>query len=184
MASQHGQTNRRPGGGGAGSQRGPSPNGRGEDYYNLLGVPYNATQADIRAAYRRAMKRNHPDRQVGRGREDAEELAKSLNQAYATLSKPDKRRAYDQTIRREVINEQIMNRYVGGFNPPDMSQDILDPHAQRMRRNLTADELRDRRSAHRSTLVSLGVAFGGIFVAFMVILLVFALVSSIVANVF
>jgi len=165
--------------------RSPSATRRdGLDYYRLLGVPYNATPADITGAYRQAMKLHHPDRQIGQGYEDAEELAKSLNQAYATLSNPVKRRAYDQTIRNEVVNEQIMNRYVGGFTVPDRSQDILDPHAPHLRRNLTTEELRDQRSANRRAMISLGVAFGGLFLTFFCILLLYALISSVANAIF
>jgi curved DNA-binding protein CbpA len=104
------------------SQTGPrasSPNGAGpdpdeEDHYALLGVPFTASHAEITRAYRRAMKRAHPDRQRPERRAAFDELARRLNAAYATLSDPIKRQAYDRTIRQQVIQDQIMQRYVGG----------------------------------------------------------------------
>ncbi|MGH2618890.1 MAG: J domain-containing protein, partial [Thermomicrobiales bacterium] len=71
--------------------RGTSPNGAGadpdeEDHYSLLGVPFTATHAEITRAYRRAIKRAHPDRQRPERREAAEEFARRLNAAYTMLS--------------------------------------------------------------------------------------------------
>jgi DnaJ-class molecular chaperone len=86
-----------------------------EDFYSLLGVTYTASHAEITRAYRRAMKRAHPDRQPAARRAAAEAYARQLNAAYATLSDPIKRLAYDRTIRQQVIQDQIMRRYVGGF---------------------------------------------------------------------
>ena len=89
---------------------GSSPNGAGpdpdqEDHYSLLGVPFTATHAEITRAYRRAMKRVHPDRQRPERRLASEDLARRLNAAYAILADPLKRQAYDRTIRQQVIQD-------------------------------------------------------------------------------
>ncbi len=60
-------------------------------YYDLLGVDRQARQADIRAAYRRLMRSEHPDL----GGAGSHELATRLNEAYATLSDAQSRAQYD-----------------------------------------------------------------------------------------
>lgn len=61
------------------------------DYYELLGVPKNASQDDIKKAFRKAAFKYHPDKQGG----DAEKF-KQINEAYQILSDPQKRAAYDR----------------------------------------------------------------------------------------
>ncbi|WP_243091067.1 DnaJ C-terminal domain-containing protein [Thermus neutrinimicus] len=63
-----------------------------KDYYAILGVPRNATQEEIKRAYKRLARQYHPD--VNKSPE-AEERFKEINEAYAVLSDPEKRRVYD-----------------------------------------------------------------------------------------
>ncbi|MFN4072705.1 MAG: DnaJ C-terminal domain-containing protein [Thermus sp.] len=63
-----------------------------KDYYAILGVPRNATQEEIKRAYKRLARQYHPD--VNKSPE-AEERFKEINEAYAVLSDPEKRRIYD-----------------------------------------------------------------------------------------
>src|SRR3990167_9006380 len=64
-----------------------------KDYYDVLGVSRGADQHDIKKAYRKLAMKHHPDRNSDN--KDAEEKFKEIQQAYAILSDPQKRQAYD-----------------------------------------------------------------------------------------
>src|SRR5438067_4482553 len=64
------------------------------DYYKILGVGKNASEAEIKKAYRKLARQYHPDRNAGD--KQAEERFKEISQAYDTLSDPGKRKDYDR----------------------------------------------------------------------------------------
>ena len=66
----------------------------GKDYYKILGVSRNATEREIKQAYRRLARKYHPD--VNPGDKSAEEKFKQINDAYEVLSDKEKRQKYDQ----------------------------------------------------------------------------------------
>lgn len=166
------------------SQR-PSPaSGLGTDnYYKLLNIPYDATDAQIRKAYRQSMMRAHPDRAHPSRRAAAEEVARLLNVAYDTLSHPDKRRTYDESIRAEALQGEIMSRYVGGAGAYGFGGSNI-PAADAPRRTMTQREHRERALSNRSAMITIFSAFGLVALAAIALLLVFALVSLSFSTVF
>jgi curved DNA-binding protein CbpA len=77
------------------------------DYYAILEVPTNASLEQIKQAYRRLVRLYHPD--INKGSENIR--IKQLNQAYAVLSDPLKRIAYDverlESLRNSILLETI-----------------------------------------------------------------------------
>jgi curved DNA-binding protein len=65
-----------------------------KDYYEVLGVPRTASEADIKKAFRKLARQYHPD--VAKTKKGAEEKFKEINEAYEVLSDPGKRKKYDE----------------------------------------------------------------------------------------
>src|SRR5436309_7377917 len=80
-----------------------------KDYYQVLGVPKNATAADIKKAYRKLAQQHHPDR--NRGNKDAEDRFKEISAAHDVLGDPEKRKQYDQ------VRDMAASGF-GGFGGP------------------------------------------------------------------
>ena len=66
-----------------------------KDYYQILGVPKNATEEQIKKAYRKLAMQYHPDRNPGK-EQWANDKFKEINEAFGVLGDPEKRRQYDQ----------------------------------------------------------------------------------------
>jgi curved DNA-binding protein len=66
-----------------------------KDYYGILGVPRNASDGEIKKAYRKLAMQYHPDRNPGKEKW-ANEKFKEINEAYGVLGDPQKRKQYDQ----------------------------------------------------------------------------------------
>jgi hypothetical protein len=145
------------------------------DFYQLLGIPYFASRADITRAYREAMKRVHPDRQQPADRAAAEERAKLLNRAFSTLSHAESRRTYDTSIKARAVQDQIMSQYFGGFGMPGSG----DSFGADLRRTPTAAERRHRQRNDRNAMVSVVIVFAGATLAVVLLLLLWAAVSEV-----
>ena len=81
------------------------------NYYDTLGISKNASDADIKQAYRKLAMQYHPDR--NKGDKAAEEKFKEINEAYETLKDPQKKAAYDRYGHEAYKNASNG----GGFNP-------------------------------------------------------------------
>ncbi len=90
------------------------------DYYEVLGVDKNTTEADLKKAYRKLAKQCHPD--VNPGDKAAEASFKEINEAYEVLSDPQKRSKYDRFGHAGVDSSGF-----GGFSDMDFGLgDIFD----------------------------------------------------------
>ena len=83
-----------------------------QDYYKILGIDRNATERDIKKAYRKLAVKYHPDRCQD---ENASEMFKQINNAYDILSDSEKRKIYDQ------YGEKGFKQGMG------MDDDFMDP---------------------------------------------------------
>ena len=82
------------------------------DYYDVLGVQRNASDADIKKAFRNLAKENHPDRNPNN--KEAETRFKEINEAYETLKDPQTRSSYDQF--GHAASQGGMGSGFSGFN--------------------------------------------------------------------
>jgi molecular chaperone DnaJ len=94
-----------------------------KDLYKVLGVSRDASQEDIKRAYRKLVRKYHPD--ANPGDKEAEQRFKAINEAYEVLGDPQKRRQYDQFGTIGDIGGQ--GPFGGGFDPfGDIFGDIFD----------------------------------------------------------
>jgi molecular chaperone DnaJ len=92
------------------------------DYYEALGVPRNATEAELKQAYRRLAMKFHPDRNPGDPQ--AEASFKEAKEAWEVLKDPRKRAAYDQ-FGHAGVGGAGAGPGAGGFGPGDAFSDIF-----------------------------------------------------------
>lgn len=83
-----------------------------KSYYEVLGLTQNATEEEIKTAYRKLSIKFHPDK--NEGDKYFEEWSKKINEAYETLGNNAKRKAYDENLK--INNTQQNNSHSGSTN--------------------------------------------------------------------
>ncbi|HVA83050.1 MAG TPA: DnaJ domain-containing protein [Candidatus Aquilonibacter sp.] len=94
-----------------------------KDYYEILGVPKNASEEQIKKAYRELALKYHPDRNKEKS---AEEKFKGINEAYSVLGEPEKRKQYDSYGSADFGQGGFSGGNTGGFTQDEMFRDIFN----------------------------------------------------------
>jgi len=92
-----------------------------KDYYEVLGVAREASEKDIKSAYRKLAMKYHPDQSKAA---DAEERFKEISEAYAVLSDLDKRRQYDQFGHAGIDSTYTQEDLFRGINFEDLLRGV------------------------------------------------------------
>lgn len=91
------------------------------NHYRLLGIPPDADQQRIKAAYRSLAKRFHPD--ANQGSEAAAELFRQINEAYRVLADTGARRQYDRKLKAEQQSSRAAQPPPANTSPPGEAED-------------------------------------------------------------
>jgi curved DNA-binding protein CbpA len=89
-----------------------------KDYYNILNVPFLATDAEIKTAYRKLARELHPDLHPDETEYYTSQF-QEVTEAYETLSDVEKKTIYDFRYRQFVLHEGPQYEYVEDTTPPD-----------------------------------------------------------------
>ncbi|GIV23548.1 MAG: J domain-containing protein [Bacteroidia bacterium] len=131
-----------------------------KDYYAILGVARNATQEEIKKAYRRLARKYHPD--ANPGDKAAEEKFKEIQEAYEVLSNPETRAKYDQLGANWKEYERMAQSGGAGFGGMGW-QDIqgFEGFSDFFRMFFGEDLLRQRRDVEATLPVALEELYRG-----------------------
>jgi len=97
------------------------------NYYEILGIEKNATNQEIRKAYKKLIIKCHPDKNID-NKEKAEEVFKKITEAYSVLSDSDERKRYDLygiTEKSDQINYiEVFTNFMNNF--VENNQEIIN----------------------------------------------------------
>ena len=104
------------------------------DYYSILGVSKNASDKELKSAYKKLSMQHHPDRTGG-----SDEKFKQVNEAYSTLKDPQKRQQYDNPPQQQYSQGFGPNGFqgMGGFE--DIFSNMFGAGQQRRHQQLRVD---------------------------------------------
>ena len=122
-----------------------------KEYYDLLGVSEDASQDEIKKAYRKKAKKYHPD---SNSDEADEEKFKKINKAYDVLSDKDKRKKYDQYGKQGVEGHAGRGQRQAASNFQDLFEEIFGGGGSR--RQSRGQDMKI------NTTISLGEAYNGV----------------------
>ena len=121
-----------------------------KEYYDLLGVSEDASQDEIKKAYRKKAKKYHPD---SNGDDANEEKFKKINKAYDVLSDEDKRKKYDQYGKQGVEGHAGRGQRHAASNFQDLFEEIFGGGSRKQSRG---------QDMKINTTISLGEAYNGV----------------------
>lgn len=104
-----------------------------KDYYNILGIDKNASEDDIKKAFRKLSLKWHPDRHANdseKEKKEAEEKFKEIAEAYGVLSDPEKRSKYDKYGDADAPDMSGFGNF-GGMSPDDIINMFAGRHGSR-----------------------------------------------------
>lgn len=107
-----------------------------KDLYKILGVTQDATDAQIKTAYRKMALKWHPDRHTDKGEEEkkqAETTFKTIGEAYEVLSNPEKKARYDEGVEVEDLDNPHAGAGGGGHHHGMDPNDLFRMFMQQQR---------------------------------------------------
>lgn len=117
------------------------------DYYEVMGVKTNATQEEIKKAYRKLAKKYHPDNYQG-NKEDGRKLFDEVNVAYETLSDSVKRARYD---RDRVINKSSFEKRNSEEDRTSKTQREQESKSEAANEKQTNSKTSDNKASEKNT---------------------------------
>jgi curved DNA-binding protein CbpA len=119
-----------------------------DDYYAILGVPYNADYKAIRKAYLKLSLQYHPDKNTNNHPEQAQAAFVRIGRAYQTLSDPTQRRIYDQTYRSSCSGSNNNNNNGNRYRPSSSSGSASSTRPQYTKQSSFAQDFYESSQCH------------------------------------